>query len=191
MAKKSVFTLNYYHMKNALFLISALVLTITSCKKDTISNQSDYEKSYKAWQNFKQSVNNSYTYLVNTGSFTGYSTETTITVVNGAIKSRSYKSFKLDYAGQNVPVKTLIKAWVEDSSSLNTHGEYEGAELLTLDEIYAKAKSLWLAADKSTNTIYFETKNNGLISSCGYVPNGCQDDCFNGIKISYIGANFK
>jgi len=36
-------------------------------------------------------------------------------------------------------------------------------------------------------SVYFEAKNNGMISSCGYVQDGCMDDCFNGINIASIG----
>ncbi|WP_255474197.1 hypothetical protein [Flavobacterium sp. SLB02] len=35
-------------------------------------------------------------------------------------------------------------------------------------------------------TNYFEAKNDGLISQCGYVEKGCMDDCFVGITIKSI-----
>jgi len=37
-------------------------------------------------------------------------------------------------------------------------------------------------------TTYFEAKNNGMISSCGYWPNNCADDCFTGVSITLIEA---
>lgn len=83
-------------------------------------------------------------------------------------------------------ISTITKTWSETVVTLNTHGQYEGAEILTLDEVYAKAKSVWLSADKNSNSIYFETDSKGLISSCGFVPKGCQDDCFNGIRIKEV-----
>lgn len=36
------------------------------------------------------------------------------------------------------------------------------------------------------DSTYFETKNNGLISTCGYVENTCADDCFIDITITRI-----
>jgi hypothetical protein len=54
-----------------------------------------------------------------------------------------------------------------------------------LDEIYEKARSNWLKKRGNAKT-YFEAKNDGLISSCGYAEDGCQDDCFNGINITSI-----
>jgi len=58
--------------------------------------------------------------------------------------------------------------------------------LLTLDGIYSKAKTVWLRADQKQNDVYFETRNNGLISLADFVPKGCQDDCLNGISIKKI-----
>jgi hypothetical protein len=174
-------------MKNALLLMLVIMVAV-SCKKDSIGRQSEYQTSYLAWVRYKQHVNNSYTYVVSQSSWTGYATETTIRVMNGQIASRVYKAYQLVRNGTNPPVNTLVKGWTEDSTTLNTHGPYEGAALLTLDEVYAKAKLVWLAADSKENDIYFEANNNGLISSCGYVPNGCQDDCFTGISITSIEA---
>ena len=59
------------------------------------------------------------------------------------------------------------------------------ADALTLDEIYSKAKNEWLVKRKNV-TNYFEAKNDGLISTCGYVEKGCVDDCFAGITIKSI-----
>ncbi|MGY5355583.1 hypothetical protein [Wenyingzhuangia sp. IMCC45467] len=56
-----------------------------------------------------------------------------------------------------------------------------------MDEIYEKAKQDWLIKRKEV-LVYFETDNNGLISTCGYVPKNCMDDCFLGITIKSIEA---
>jgi len=53
--------------------------------------------------------------------------------------------------------------------------------------VYEKARNNWLIKRSNTET-YFEAKNNGIISSCGYVKDGCQDDCFNGITITLVEA---
>tara|TARA_R110000851_G_scaffold279768_1_gene433063 strand:- start:472 stop:612 length:141 start_codon:yes stop_codon:yes gene_type:complete len=37
--------------------------------------------------------------------------------------------------------------------------------------------------DKEKNTLYFETEINGIMTLCGFVPNGCADDCYQGISI--------
>jgi len=62
-----------------------------------------------------------------------------------------------------------------------------GAAPLTLSEIYDKAQKEWLIERENTTT-YFETENNGMISTCGYVENNCADDCFIGVLINTIEA---
>jgi hypothetical protein len=167
------------------FLLLLAVLMIAACKKDSISHENDFAVSYRAWLNYKQAVNNSYSYVVQVGSWTGYGTETVLHITNGKITGRTYKAYRLEQNASGPPTNVVLKTWVEDPSTLNTHPQ-DGAVLLTLDEVYAKAKSVWLAADKKTNDVYFEASNNGLISSCGFVPQGCQDDCFDGITITSI-----
>lgn len=163
-----------------LLILLSVGIFFSACKKDKIVSSNDYEKSYQSWLNFKASSNNSYRYQVNTNSWTGYSTESIITVQNGAIIKRTYIAKAIDPKTHGVVVVT---EWSEDKASLNTHKE--GALTRTLDEIYAEAKNNWLLKRKDAKTS-FEAKNNGMISSCGYVENGCQDDCFNGIYISLI-----
>ncbi|WPV01892.1 hypothetical protein SNE26_08910 [Mucilaginibacter sp. cycad4] len=171
-------------MKKCLIFLFAII-GLYACKKD--ANDTAYDKSYKAWQNFKAESKNSYTYTVNAGSIFGYGSETKITVQNGAVVSRDYLSYTLEYTAANTPpTKKIGDQWYEDKNSLNQHAA--GAAPITLDQVYQKAKNEWLAADKKKNTIYFETNNDGMISIASYVPNGCQDDCSTGIAISEIKA---
>ena len=156
-----------------------LVFALNSCKKDGIAYGGDYGRSNIAWQEFKSTSGNSYSYQVVTSSWTGYNTETTITVKQGKITERSYVAKAHDSTGQII----VLQEWKEDGTQLGTHDN--GAALLTMDEVYAKAKDDWLLKRDNANN-YFEAKNNGMISLCGYGMNGCQDDCFNGIKIKYI-----
>ncbi len=170
-------------MKLNIYLI-ALLLTgalFASCKKSDIKYESNYEASYRSWTDFKQSSQNSYRYMVSFGSWTGAGSETTITVTNGKITGRSFVAKTYEDPQSNVI--TIVKEWTEDESSINTHGE--GYPAMTLDEVYQKAKTDWLLKRKDVTT-YFETNNGGMISSCGYTPKNCIDDCFTGIKIQYI-----
>jgi len=164
---------------------SILVLLLFSilqfaCKKDEISYKDDYKRSLRAFEDFKKVSNNSYRYMVSNGSWTGFSSETIITVENGIVIGRSYVAKSVDYQLE----KTEVHAeWEEDKETLGSH--QEGFKPITLDEVYQKAKSEWLPKRKDAS-VYFESKNDGMMSSCGYVPNGCQDDCFTGVHISYI-----
>ena len=167
-------------MKRLLFLNALLMIAFYSCKKDNITHSGDFERSFYKWQVFKSTSGDTYSYQVITGSWTGYSTETTITVKQGKVTERSFLSKGYIDTSR---VLTVIKEWKENENQLATH--MEGAAPLTLDQIYAQAKSDWLLK-RDNATTYFETENNGMISSCGYVPNGCADDCFIGIYIKYI-----
>lgn len=171
-------------MKTIYTLLSfLLLLTVTSCKKDAISHSADYNNSYYAWLDFKGTTNNSYRYTVSFGSWTGYGTETVITVQNGKVAGRSFVAKQ----HPNMPNAAIVilAHWTEDESSLNTHDA--GAVSRTLDEVYQLAKEDWLKKRSDADT-YFEAGNNGLLSSAGYVPKGCQDDCFRGISITKIEA---
>jgi len=172
-------------MKTKFYLIISIIILLSGCSKDPIDgiiskSGLNYKQSLDKWQAYRQSVNNNYTYTVTTVSWIGVATETTITVRNGIVTARDYAEFQLASSG-HVPVKS----WSETGTGLNTHGN-EGAEIMTLDEVYNKASSVWLRADPKANNIYFETENNGLISSCGYSPKNCADDCFVGVTIKDI-----
>jgi hypothetical protein len=102
---------------------------------------------------------------------------------NGRVIQRQYKFTPAPGNPTAIPPGNL--EWTEDETQINTHPESGAADAFTLDQVYEKAKTEWLLKRKGATT-YFEAKNNGLISSCGYVPDGCQDDCFIGITIASI-----
>jgi len=170
-------------MKTLYLSTIIILISITGCKKDNIANESEFNKSYNTWLSFKSTAHNTYLYTTTFGSWTGYGAEIKTGVVNGKVAWRDFVSTQLKRNGTS-QIDT-IKQWHEDADDINTHPNDVG-ESLTLDDVYQKAKTVWLKADKKSNDIYFETKNSGMISSCGFVPKGCQDDCFNGITISLI-----
>lgn len=172
-------------MKRTLYYLLPLLLIFIfgACKKDSIEHSKDFDVSYKAWLNFKSEANNSYQYQLTTTSWTGYSTNTTLTIKAGRVTQRAYVAKTIKQPGNLV---TIHKEWVENENELNTHDS--AAAILTFDEIYAKAKTD-LLLKRSDAKVYFEAKNNGMISSCGYVQNNCADDCFNGINIAFIKKN--
>lgn len=167
------------------FLILAGLLFV-SCKKskdDDIAYYKEFTNSYRAFDDFKASSGNSYSFTVITASWAwGRSgTETTIKVKDGKAIERSYVSKRVVNYTTNEEV--ILEQWTEDEASLRSH--QSGFTLFTLDEVYQKAKTDWLLKRNDTDT-YFEAGNNGMLSNCGYVPRGCTDDCFTGITISAI-----
>jgi len=77
--------------------------------------------------------------------------------------------------------------WTEMENELGLHEKTPASRVQTLDEVYETARTVWLKK-RDDAEIYFEVKNDGLISSAGFVPKGCMDDCFSGIYIRSIGA---
>ncbi len=116
-------------------------------------------------------------------TWTGSSWKTTLTVCNGTLVQRHFKYTATEGLADTIPEEEL--EWTENENEIGDHEHTGAAAPLTLDEIYAKAEQEWLLKRENAKT-YFETKNNGLISTCGYVENGCMDDCFIGISIKRI-----
>ena len=163
----------------ALLLIGAL---LTACKKDSLNYENSFESSYQKWLSFKETSANSYHYVVTGGSVFGPAWQTDITVTSGKVTKRHFK-YTSATGLENIPAEAL--EWTENENEINSHLN-SGAAALTLDQIYEKARTEWLIKRKDAQ-VYFETNNNGLISSCGYIPDGCMDDCFFGINISSVG----
>lgn len=156
---------------------------ITSCDKDDINHQNDFEKSVNAWLDFKETSNNSYEFVVPGASWTGLRWETTIQVAEGTIMQRHFKFTSTVDLTAEIPEEEL--EWTENESEINSRTNTIAAQALTLDEIYEKAKREWLI-DRNNAKTFFEAENEGLISTCGYVENGCMDDCFVGISLKNI-----
>lgn len=165
-------------MKKILSILFLSIL-ISSCEKGVV--ESDFDKSLSVWLNFKKSVNNNYSYTVRTESWAGFGDSTIISVQNGNITGRKYASYVID---SQTGKKNPTGSWTETKADLNSHDS--GAQSITIDAIYEKASSEWLKINKNENTIHFETKNQGIISTCGYTNKNCKDDCFVGVVISNI-----
>jgi hypothetical protein len=170
-------------MKTPILIFCAFfaLLITSSCKQ--INYAGEFETSYNAWLKFKSDKNNSYSYSVKTSSFSGYTTSTTLTIENGKVIKRNFTA-TTPGSGPN-PQLVIQEMWTEEGSTLNTHRN--GAPIRTLEEVYAEAKNNWLKKRDNAKT-YFEAKNQGMISTAGYVEDGCMDDCFVGIYITGIGT---
>lgn len=163
------------------FCLLFLAVVSFSCKKSKLEYEPDFRKSYKEWMDFKNLHGNSYEYTAVGSSWVGISWQTVITVKNGVVMKRHYTlTVPADWQGQ-IPPEEL--EWTEDGSSIGTHDG--GSPAMTLDEVYQKASDDWLKKRDHTTT-YFETKNNGIISTCGYRDDYCADDCFVGIVITSV-----
>ena len=170
-------------MKSKTYLIVLILIgsLLNSCDSDDLEYQDKFETSQKTWLDFKETSNDSYKYIVTFGSWAGFSWETTIIVENGIVIQRDFEYTFTEGISTDIQQDEL--QWTETGSEIGSHEN--GAESITLDEIYDKALNDWLI-ERNNTTTYFETENNGMISTCGYVENGCADDCFIGIHINSI-----
>lgn len=171
--------------KNLIFFFLLTATSFTSCKKEQINEKSAFEKSLSEWKKFKRSSGNSYQYTVLRTSWVGMSFETVITVKKGKVVQRKFTWIIRDGSSSQIPDDQ--REWTEEEDEINAHKDSGAADAITLDEVYDRAKNDWLKKRDNVTT-YFETKNNGMISSCGYRDNNCADDCFVGIDIISITA---
>jgi len=199
-----------------ILLFLALIITFSACNKSDFPHEADFDRSYKAWLDFKASNGDNYRYEVSGGTWAGSSWLTTITVREGKVIQRdfTYTVFNDVWMPENGWTSTEVEAILESlHTTANEFVEREGFSLLdvlhwsetedelgtkaniyspasalhTLDDIYDKARNEWL--QKRTDAhVTFEANNNGMISAVGFVPDGCMDDCFSGIHIRSIEA---
>jgi hypothetical protein len=173
-------------------LLILMTLTIFSCEREDDTHQAlkvlstlrsdnglTYNESLALWKELKNNNGNSYIYHTEFTSWTGYGSTTEIIVRNGNVTERSYEAFRYD---ASINQKEIIDSYREDKTNLGSHEK--GAKQLTIDELYGTCAGDYLVADVSDNTLYFQTAENGLMTFCGYHPNGCMDDCFRGIRIT-------
>ncbi|WP_423818695.1 hypothetical protein V5739_14110 [Salinimicrobium sp. TIG7-5_MAKvit] len=173
-----------------LYLIFVLSVTfvLNSCSVDTMQNRLDVEgehgydfrESRAAWKDLKREQGNSYTYTILVQSWTGYGSETTIKVEGGKVKKRYYVAFIISEEDGS---RTVTETYEENTKKeLGSHAV--GAPAYTIDHLYTTCLSKYLTVDHETNKVFFDTNDDGVMMLCGYMPAGCQDDCFRGIKIS-------
>ena len=167
----------------SVLLILILGINFSCTSVDVLSYQNDFQNSKEAWLSFKANSNNSYKYVVSGGiGMSNLSWETTITVQEGEIVQRHFI-----YEGNIDDLPEDELEWTENEGEINTHESYVAAPAITMDEVYQKAENEWLV-ESSNVTAYFQVDYRGLLSTCGYVRNGCADDCFVGIHIKSIVA---
>jgi len=171
-------------------LFCVALLTACSMQKNTsetspipVTNTYELQRqaSLNAWDSLAKHYNYSYQYTVGFVSWTGYSNQTIITVNKGKVISRKFKETDPNNGVEVSAENTFV--YEEDAKSLNTHEQ--GAKARTISELYTNCAN-HVKMDTATNTVYFTTFDNQIMKTCGYVPNGCADDCFFGIELDKI-----
>lgn len=199
---------------NFTLLMLLVSMFFLACEKGDLAYSSEFDRSYEVWEDFKASNGDSYRYKVYWSSWTGSSWMTTITVQRGEIVQRDFHYLTMndiqrpENGWTSAEADAILQAmgstaerfyeeegfsflevleWKEMGEELGTTSYiYSSASpTYTLDDIYEKARTDWLKK-RSDAEIFFEVENNGMLSVAGYVPNGCMDDCFYGIRIQSI-----
>lgn len=151
------------------FALSLIGILLASCQENDLEHKNDFENSRKTWLSFKEANDNAYRYRVPGSSWAGTAWETNITVSDGVVTERDFRYTSTGGLTDSIPPEAF--AWTENEHEIGSHRFTAAADALTLDEIYDKAQQNWLI-DRAHATTYFETDNDGMISTCGYVENG-------------------
>lgn len=203
---------------NRKFIVSFLVVAalFSACKKEDFAYEDAFNRSYKTWLDFKASSGDNYRYIVTGATWAGSAWETTITVKSGVVTQRDFRYTRFNDVWRPETGWTLNEVdeilvafeksahalteqekdsflaqleWSETEEELDAdaHAQSPAGALLTLDDIYDTARTVWLE-NRSDATVSFDAKNHGMLSSAGFVPDNCADDCFSGINIRSIEA---
>ena len=170
-----------------LLLVCVLPFLILSCELESmvpaLSMQGDsgytYSESRSLWLQMKRDNGNSYEYSIDVTSWTGNGNTTTIIIQDGEAVGRIYQEYFMD---PDTGIKNNGFGYSETGVDVGTHEA--GAKPMTMDEIYGACLAEYLIADPENNTIYFDTDDVGLMILCGFVPDQCADDCFEGFMLS-------
>lgn len=144
-------------------------------------HEKEYNLSLEQWEKEKKAHNNSYQYtLFFENSMGTFKFETTIFVKNGIVYAREKEAFLRNSETQKMELDKA-QSWKETKEQLGTHDKYSGFPK-TMNELYEDCDRA-LRVDPNSNDIIFRMDNNQLLSSCGYTPEACADDCFKGVTI--------
>lgn len=172
----------------SIFVLPLSCLLFFSCSVDAMQEKLDVEGEYgydfresrKAWKNLKKQNGDSYVYTILEQSWTGHGSETVLRVEKGKVTSRYYVAFTIsDEDG----ARTITNSY-EETSKKGIGSHSLGAPPLTIDNLYSTCISQYLTVDHEANEVLFETNEEGVMMLCGFVPIGCHDDCYRGIRIS-------
>lgn len=169
-------------------LMTFTLLLLFSCSVDFLRENLfiegeqgfDFMESKNQWDKLKKKNGNSYQYTLLEESWTGTGSETTIVVEEGVVTGRYYNAFAISEEDGTRNITDSYEEILE-----NEIGQHSvGAPPYTMDVLNKLCISEFLIADPNLNTIFFDTNGEGVMLLCGFVPSGCVDDCFRGIKIS-------
>ncbi len=177
-------------MRKIYTILPFFLLLLISCSMESINENMDKDgengfnfiESKQERNKLKGRNGNSYVYTISEQSFAGFGSETTIEVQKGKVISRFYEAYEISENDESTTI--ILSYWETSKKELGSHSE--GAPAVTMDDLYKTCISQYLIADPNANEVYFETNGQGVMTMCGFVPYGCQDDCYRGIMLSHF-----
>jgi hypothetical protein len=77
---------------------------------------------------------------------------------------------------------------VSNDRVISTSGELPA---LTMEQLYDRCEQEVLVQPRSANDVALTLADNGVLLQCYFVPQGCQDDCAQGIVIDHLTAEVR
>ncbi len=169
-------------MKAKSLLFTLLTIISFSCNKEQ-SEKTEilncFDESLANWQLLKGEHGESYQYQTSFTSWAGFGSRTEITVKEGVVIARNYEGFTID---GSTGAQSIVEEFHETQAELGTN--QKGMPPATLDELYTSCTTDFLSVSINKNTLYFDKHETGRMERCGFVADGCADDCFQGFYIS-------
>lgn len=164
-------------MKNIgiFFALALFLMSWTSLNPFTTMNginEKAYQKSLEAFEAGKTAHQNSYQFTLSFSSWSGYWQKTTMIVQEGKVVERQFES------GHEYE-KKYNKTWKETGAKLGSHED--GHAPMTMDAVYEEAQG-WIKGS-AENDYFFSTDATGIVTTAGFVPKECMDDCFEGYHV--------
>jgi hypothetical protein len=169
-------------------LLEFCTYAIPACQDDCSQGVSitgfqsfDLSLSDAAMQAKLAQAGGTYSYVVGFGSFSGYSSQTTIAFANGQVASRDFKSQQTSGLGGT---PTVLAQWHEDASQIGSH--QDGAPAKSLEDLYGDCRTALAGTDLTRSSLSLDFDADGVLQRCSFLPVGCMDDCSQGVAIESL-----
>jgi len=170
----------------ARLVAGALVACLSiACSSSDGPHKSALEESRSVWRGLVAMNGETYSYAVETSSFSGSATRTLLQFEPGAELERAvatYRGFEVATPTPEGARGPLVLQWEERGAEIGSHPD--GAPADTVDVLYDRCARDVLTKDPKLNDISLEFDDAGILRLCSYFPRGCQDDCSVGVLIS-------
>ena len=137
-----------------------------------------FDESREALQRFKETSNNSYTYVTSYSSWIGYYSETTVVVQKGQVQEQTFLSEDWSSCDTGPCEAVVLESWTESKDDLGSHNDGEIPALL--EALYDHCETAVLTKDPDEYNIDLKFDDNGILKTCVYSEKHCQDDCGSG-----------